>query len=420
MDKVKLITILSDQQEQITSRRPEDLVSRREEEQVEVDSPQAQVVIGVRRSGKSTLCEKVVREAGVSFGYVNFDDDRLQGIGTADLDDILDALYQINGEFTHLLLDEVQNIEGWPLFVNRMLRQGVHLIVTGSNSKLLSSELMTHLTGRHAKIELYPFSFAEYATARGVDLQSLSTRAMALRKKALREYLMDGGLPELMGIANKRGYTEGLIYSIIHNDIEKRFKVRHAEVLRQVAAYLMDNFCREVVATAMAKNFGVSDHTIENYYSYLKEAFLIIGVRRFSYKSRERLRGEKAYVVDLAFVTHREGMVSTENLGWRLENIVCIELLRRIRPTFGDLFYYKDRRYEVDFVVAYAGRVAQIIQVAYDLSVAKTRNREIRGLVRAAEALRCENLIIITTEEHGTISIGGHTINIVTAAEWLV
>lgn len=420
MNKSKLITILADQREQIISHRFEDLVTRREEGQVEIESPLAQVVIGVRRSGKSTLCEKVIRSTEKAFAYVNFDDDRLGSITTADLDDILDALYQLNGAFTHLFLDEVQNIEGWPLFVNRLLRQGLHLIVTGSNSKLLSSELMTHLTGRHAKIELYPFSFAEYATAAGVDLHSLSTRAIALRKRALTEYLMTGGLPELRNIANKRGYTEGLLHSIIHNDIARRFRVRHAEVMRQMAVYLMDNFCHEVVATMLGATFGMSDHTVENYYSYLKEAFLLIGVKRFSFKSRERLRGEKAYVVDLAFVTHREGVVSTENLGWRLENTICIELLRRIRPTYGDLFYYKERQYEVDFIVVHAGRVTQVIQVSYDISAPKTRAREVRALVRAAETLHCESLTLITAEEEGEEIVGAHTIAIVPAWKWLI
>ena len=265
MDARRLITIFSDQKEELLSHDLSLLCDRMEERQLSPSSNLAQIVIGVRRSGKSTLCEKFIRQQGVEFAYANFDDDRLTGLETADFDRVLDALYQIYGDFKYLFLDEVQNIKGWQLFVNRLLRQKVHLFVTRSNSKLLSSELTTHLTGRHNKVELYPFSFAEYATMRGVELRSLSTKSKALRKKALHEYLTDGGFPELLNERNKRGYIEALLNSIIKNDIARRFRLRHVEVLRRMATYLADNFCQEFVATDLAQMFGVSNHTIENY-----------------------------------------------------------------------------------------------------------------------------------------------------------
>ena len=116
---------------------------------------------------------------------------------------------------------------------------------------------------------------------RGVELRSLSTKSKVLRKKALHEYLTDGGFPELLNERNKRGYIEALLNSIIKNDIARRFRLRHVEVLQQMATYLTDNFCQEFVATDLARMFGVSNHTIENYYSYLKEAFLLLGVPKF-------------------------------------------------------------------------------------------------------------------------------------------
>lgn len=243
MDARRLITIFFDQKEELLSHDLSLLCDRMEERQLSPSSNLAQIVTGVRRSGKSTLCEKFIRQQGVEFAYANFDDDRLTGLETGDFDRVLDALYQIYGDFKYLFLDEVQNIKGWQLFANRLLRQKVHLFVTGSNSKLLSSELTTHLTGRHNKVELYPFSFAEYATMRGVELRSLSTKSKALRKKALHEYLTDGGFPELLNERNKRGYIEALLNSIIKNDIARRFRLRHVEVLRRMATYLADNFC---------------------------------------------------------------------------------------------------------------------------------------------------------------------------------
>jgi predicted AAA+ superfamily ATPase len=419
MDSLKLLTVFADQKEELQNNDMTQLCTRLEETQLSLTSNLAQVVIGVRRSGKSTLCEKFIRQNGVEFAYANFDDDRLANLNSEDFDQVLDALYQIYGDFKYLFLDEVQNITGWQLFVNRMLRQKVHLFITGSNSKLLSSELTTHLTGRHNKVELYPFSFYEYGMMKKVELKSLSTKSRALRKRALNEYLLEGGFPELMNEENKRGYIEALLNSIIKNDIAKRFKVRYVEVLRRLAEHLSDNFCQEFVASELAKTFGVSDHTIENYYSYLKEAFLLQGIHKFSYKSKERIRCEKVYVVDVAFVSERESTFSTENLGWRLENVVYIELLRRFRPQYTDVFYYRDQQCEVDFLIAKEGKVQQLIQVSYDISSEKTLRREISGLVKAAEMFKCENLLLINFDAEQDVEKNGHTIHIVPAAEWL-
>ena len=306
------------------------------------------------------------------------------------------------------------------MFVNRLLHQKMHLFITGSNSKLLSKELSTHLTGRNNKVELYPFSYSEYCAMKKIDTTSLSTKAKGIRKSTLHEYLLQGGFPELFNESNRKGYINGLLDAIIKNDIAKRFKVRNVEALRRIAAYLADNYCQEFVAKTVGELFGVSNHTAENYYSYLKEAFLLVGVNRFSYKSKDRVRNEKVYVVDTAFVTEREDNFSLENLGWKLENIVCIELMRRYKPLFCDVFYYKETSSQVDFVIAKDGNVQELIQVSYDISTEKTRNREIRGLKNAAKKLKCNNLTLVTFEEQETIEEDGYTINVVPATEWLL
>ena len=420
MNTQTLLSIVADQREELLANDYSELCHRSEESQLDLKSNMAQVVIGVRRCGKSTLCEMFLKQKDVEFAYVNFDDDRLGDMNSNDLDRLLEALYMTYGEFEYLFLDEIQNIEGWPLFVNRLLRQKLHIFITGSNSKLLSNELSTHLTGRNNKVELYPFSFSEYCAMKKVDATSLSTKAKALRKGALHEYLQQGGFPELFSESNRRGYINGLLDAIIRNDIAKRFKVRNVEALRRISAYLADNYCQEFVAKTVGELFGVSNHTAENYYSYLKEAFLLIGVNRFSYKSKDRVRNEKVYVVDTAFVTERKDNFSLENIGWKLENVVCVELLRRYRPAYCDVFYYKDASSQVDFVIAKDGNVQELIQVSYDISTEKTRNREIRGLKNASKKLNCNNLTLITFEEHETIEEDGCIINVIPATEWLL
>lgn len=415
----QLIAILSSQKEELDANALAPWVNRYEEPLVNLNSKMAQVVIGVRRSGKSTICEKVLREKVGNFAYVNFDDERLVSLRTSDLDVVLEALYRLYGDFKYLFLDEIQNIEGWHLFVNRLLRQKIHIVITGSNSKLLSGELMTHLTGRHNRISLYPLSFSEYCKVIGVDTQSLSTRARALRKNALERYMAEGGFPELVSEANRPGYISGLVDAIINTDIAKRFKIRHRDVLRRIATYLSDNYCQEFVAKSVAAEFGISDHTAENYYAYLKQAILLIGVNRFSFRSKERIRNEKVYVVDTAMATDKEGTIALVNHGWRLENIVCIELLRRCKPLYRDIFYYKSAAHEVDFVVADAGKPVELIQVSYDISAVKTRNREINSLVAAAKALKCKKLTMITFDTSETVRKDDYTIHIVAAIDWL-
>lgn len=416
----EIVPILADYRDEIAATPIESLVDRREEHLIDWDSNLAQVVIGVRRCGKSTMCMKSLMSRGVKFAYMNFDDERVEGLQTSDLNRVLEALYIVYGEFQYLFLDEIQNVDGWPLFVNRLLRQRLYIVLTGSNAKLLSNELMTHLTGRHNEIDLFPFSFAEYVSYMKLDMQSMSTRATALLKNALIEYLHNGGMPELLHEKNRQRYVTKLMDSIVSRDIARRFKIRNVPALRKMANYLADNFAQKFVAQNVGEVVGISDHTAEKYYTYLKEAFLLQGVPKFSFKSRERNHSEKVYVVDTAFAATREGTFSMENLGWRLENVVFVELMRRSHEDYDNIFYYRDRSFEVDFIRSGYHEVKELIQVCYDLSSPKTRRREIEGLLKGADRFRCSKLTLITLDKYETIELDGHTIQIIPAADWLL
>jgi predicted AAA+ superfamily ATPase len=189
IDKRTLEFILSDQQEELEAKSEDVFCHRKEESLVDMTSPQAQVVIGVRRSGKSTLCYQALQSKGVKFAYADFDDERLVNLQADQLNDVLEILYKIYGDFKYLFLDEIQNVEGWHLLVNRMLRKKMHVIITGSNAKLLSSELATHLSGRNKEIPLFPFSFKEFCVMKGVGTDKKTTKAEAFRRAAFDEYL---------------------------------------------------------------------------------------------------------------------------------------------------------------------------------------------------------------------------------------
>ena len=329
--------ILSNQKAELDLVDLETLCSRKEEQEIQLNSKLAQIVIGVRRSGKSTLCMKVLMQSGVQFAYVNFDDERLQKVGVEELDVILQELYAIYGSFTHLFLDEVQNVDGWHLFVNRLLRQGIKLILTGSNANLLSGELSTHLTGRYHQIELYPFSFSEYCTIRGVDAHGMTTKAYGLRDKALDEYLMSGGFPELIASPeiSKRDYLFSLREAIVKKDICQRYKIRYKQTLSDLANRLLDWFCQEKSYNDIAKEMSINSvHTVKNYITYLQNAYLLCLLPKFSLKSSERNSARKMYAVDNAFISQHENALLTESFGLRLENVVAVELLRRLHSEY--------------------------------------------------------------------------------------
>ena len=417
--------ILYDQKEEILKLNTSILCSRVEENLFDLQSNLAQVVIGVRRSGKSTLCMKVLKESGVLFGYVNFDDEQLAGLKADKLNNVLEAIYKVYGDITHVLFDEIQNIPQWPLFVNRLLRQGLRVVMTGSNANLLSGELATHLTGRYNQIELYPFSFREYCMIRHIDTQSLSTKAKAFRYNALEDYLMQGGFPELQNLNTPYSYTLSLFNAIIHKDISKRYKVKHEKTLADIANSMLDLFCQEVSYAQIQKQFSLGSlHTAKNYIHYLQEAYLFRLIPLFSFKSSEKQSLRKCYAIDPAFITNHEDFLQTPNLGWRLENVVAVELMRRMNSEIERLFYLrKHKSFEVDFVRTKMGHVEELIQVTYNFQdpALKLYNREIGGLIKGAALTKCKNLTLIMMKgEERVIEQDGYTINCVLAVNWLV
>lgn len=419
----KILQVLAEQKEEIENYQSQQWVPRKEECLFEFDSSMAQIVIGVRRSGKSTICHKVLRDHGARYAYVNLDDDRLANLKTEDLNTVLSCVYQLYGtDVPYLFLDEIQDVDGWYLFVNRLLRTRLHIFITGSNAKLLSGELATHLTGRYNEIRLFPFSFAEYCAYHAVNTTSITTKADAERKAAFMDYINCGGFPEMQRLSNKRGYVGSLIEAILLKDIQKRFKVRNVESLRMIAHHLLSNSCQEVNYGELSKLFDLSDKTIQKYVSYLQQAFLVQLLVKHSFKSKERTCGTKSYNVDPGLLNNRDNVLAPENIGWRLENVVYIELLRRCSADCLDVYYYRPgpREKEVDFVVCDKNKAKQLIQVAYDIDSPKTFKRETSALVSAAEALHCDNLLLISFAQTHDAEIGGKTIHVQSVLDWLL
>ena len=355
--------VIQEQKLELERLLSEKMLERSPMKKVEANSPLAQAVVGMRRSGKSVVCRKAMKDSAVAFGYVDFDDEVLAKINAAELDDVLQVVYDVYGNVNHFLFDEIQNVEGWHLFVNRLLRGGKHVVITGSNARLLAGDLATHLTGRHIPVSVFPFSYAEYCAWNGGDSD-----------EAWKKYFFGGGLPETFALSDHRGYVSALYNSILSKDILGRRKVRNAQRFIDAAYVLMQQFSREVSYDALAKKVGVSSaHTMQTYMGYLVESYLVSLVRRYSTKPAERIRNEKLYVADPAFISYFTGVLgSDEELGWRLENIVYLELLRRRTDDDAEIHYYKDQACDIDFCRVRHGKIVQFVQVSYAIGGDKT------------------------------------------------
>lgn len=421
MDIRELETALLDQKEELEALRNKSFCYREEERMINLESSLAQVVIGVRRSGKSTLCFNALERSKVSYAYVNFDDENLIDLSVKDMNNVLQVLYSIYGDFTHLFFDEIQNIEGWHLLVNRMLRKGIHVLLTGSNSKLLSGELASHLTGRHHTIELLPFSFRDWCSYNGIAMAPLTTRNKGLLMGAFDKYLHQGGFPELLVEPDHTNYIESLFHDIITQDIRKRFKVKYIDSLERLARHLLNISPAVIVKDKLQKQFGFkSHHTLGNYLSYMTQTYLLCKVSKYSSKSKERSVAEKVYAIDVAFMNKRENAFAGDNLGWRLETMVYLELRRRIKTAEEDIYYFDNGNTEADFIVCSGSKVMGIYQVAYDIENPRTRRREINGAVAAAKHTKCSNVFILTDHHSETIVSNGIEIKAMPVWEWIV
>ncbi|MBQ7652081.1 MAG: ATP-binding protein [Victivallales bacterium] len=415
------IRILADQKEEMNAIPLDTYCPRERRSDIDLSSPLAQVVTGMRRSGKTVLCHQVLHASGVNYAYINFDDESLANLDASQLNDVLEAAYVVYGDVTHIFMDEIQNIDGWELFVNRLLRKGLHVILTGSNSNLLSDELGTHLTGRYKEIELLPLSFKEFLSFSNIHQDYASTKALARCKEAYLDYSLNGGLPECRRMSDSRSYIRTLYNAILFKDVSKRYNIRYPKVLARLSAIMMDNFCREVNYTDIAKALSVKGvHTLQNYADYLEKACLFRLLPRFSYKPLRRRQSEKAYAIDLGMVTSFTGTTeSGDNAGWRMENAVFLKLYSGHERGDYELFYWKNGC-EVDFVLVRKQRVLQLIQVSYDISNNKTRQREINALLKAAAQLSCDNLTIVNFLENSTHEQDGKRIRICSIIDFLL
>lgn len=370
------------------------------------------LITGPRRVGKSTQALLMLRDK--NFAYLNFDSQQLLDAWDASL--VMRMLDDVYPGYDYLLLDEVQNLDAWDLWVSELYRQGKNLVITGSNAKMLSSEMATVLTGKYLQVEMLPFSLEELFDWHKLDLHHLMPEQGAECKVLADDYLRNGGYPEAVASRQLvRSYLDTLFDSIVWKDVAKRHNVRNTTDLNNLAVYLVSNFCNPLSANELAEELGLSSvNTTKKYMDYLHEPYLFYYLSRYNNKLKLMKKApRKVYVVDNGFVAAKAFSV-TENLGRLLENQIFIDLVRRGYDTEKTMFYYRSRNdKEVDFVLRQGAHIERLVQVCYDLSSPKTEKREVDAIVECAGELKCDSLTIVTYDDDRTIEKDGYRIDVI-------
>lgn len=415
--------LLRDQKQELEEGlRKKKIIAREVEEHAKeiLSSKLIKVITGVRRCGKSVLAYSMMKNK--DFAYINFDDERLYN---PDTNQILSSFYEIYGKnFNFMFLDEIQNLEKWELFINRLHRTGFNLVITGSNSKLLSKELATHLTGRHLTIELFPFSFREYLKAINFKEDVQTTKGISIVKRELNNYINSGGFPEIVVEKESPGvYLRKLYGNTIERDIISRHNISYKKTFREMAINLISTPGRSISYNKLKRQYNLgSEHTVKNYLSYLEEAYLLFFLNRFSYKPIEIEKSDKkAYAMDTG-LTNNLATKFSGNYGHAYEHTVAIELLRQKSfNTNIEIYYWKNLQHEeVDFVIKQGLKVRQLIQVCYDIEDFNTKEREVKALIKASKEIKCKDLLIITQDYEAEETAKGKRIRFLPLWKWLL
>lgn len=423
MDKLTLKQILLDNQHEVEHYEihPRELPS---------DDFAHRVFIGVRRSGKSYMLYQKMQEMlknGIGWDemlYINFEDDRLENFTGNDFQMILECHTEMYGKRPMLFLDEIQDIEGWEKFARRLADSKYAAWITGSNARMLSSEIMEKLGGRYLATEVYPYSFEEYLKAGSISADELTRLGMAGRSNIIRQwndYLLWGGLPEAYGLSVRRAYLSSVFQKIYLNDIAIRRKISNVPILRLLIKKLAETVCRPVsynrLSGVLSSVSGkVSMPSVQKYIEACEDAWLLLRLRNVSAPFAEKESFCKYYFVDNGILD----LFLVDGETALLENVVALSLFRRYGHDKDNerVFFYKDANWEVDF---YIPEDKLAIQASYSISKSKdTFDREVNALSALPELKECSRRIILTNDEQKTITDKFGTIEVIPAWYFLL
>ncbi len=397
-------------------------------------SQQVKIITGARRSGKSFLMRQLAKKliaSGVdkkNILIVNFEDPGFVNLSTDLLSQIFNAYLesQTPKGTIYLFLDEIQEVPRWEKWVRTTQELAkANLVLSGSNSKLLSGELATVLTGRHLDVTVMPLSFQEFLNFKNLTIKNnsdLIAKNVKL-KKLFQEFSEFGSFPiVVLEEEKKKELLLNYYDDTVNRDLIKRYKIRKTEKLKSLANFYLSNISSPITFNSAGQFLQMSAETTERFSGYLEASYLVFFLKRFSYKFKEQEKSpRKVYAVDTG-IANTIGFRFSPNLGKLAENIVFLELKRRsyLNP-FLAIYYWKSLAdEEVDFVIKEDTIIKELIQVCWNLSDIKTKKREIKALLKAMAEFKLKSGLIITEDFEGEENYDGKKVRYVSLKRWLL
>lgn len=392
-------------------------------------------IIGARRTGKTFLCYQLIQQLreklpSANVVYINFEDERLYPLKGDELTLLWEVYLELFSVELHqkiyLFIDEIQNVKNWSKWARRITEQNrnLKLIITGSSSKLLSREMATELRGRTLNFLVYPLSFREYLKAKGIDFEGeniLYSPGRITLKKQFNSYVKMGGFAAILETSQPENLLKEYYQTMFYRDLVERYKIKNIKLFEDYLTLLMDQTACHFSISSTAKKleefgYSFSKNTLSNFLRYAQEIFLLFEVKQYRYKLKEQLNSpRKIYPIDHGLFQAIRFSFS-EDLGRLLECISYLALHRK-----GSEIYYHKKDHECDFVILKDRRITQAIQVTKSISNAKTKKREVEGLLEALSQYQLkEGLILTEDDEPDTLKIGKRSIRVLPLWYWLL
>ncbi len=371
---------------------------------------------GMRRTGKSTLLQQLMSEVD-NVAYFNFEDEKLLGFSVEHFGELEESLIEVYGPAHYWFFDEIQNVGNFEVAVRRMQDSGKKMVITGSDSSMLSMEFGSKLTGRYKQLELFPFSFSEYLRFQNVSFEEKDfylPEAKVMLKTWFTRWLEQGGLPEYLKY-NDEQYVKTLFDNILYRDIIVRFGIRRHREFRELVQLLVGNLSLPVTFTSLQKSIGLSNaDTVKEYMGYLSNAYMFYEMYQYHDSLKMQLRSpRKVYLNDVAF-HNLVGFSATPNQGRKLENAVFLALRRGTSEVYS--FCGKG---ECDFIVFDKSRRVSALQVCYQLTP-ENQTRELNGLSEAMLAFNLKDGMILTMDQEFEIQHNGKNIPVLPVWKWML
>jgi|APSaa5957512622_1039677.scaffolds.fasta_scaffold22486_2 uncharacterized protein len=404
--------------------------------QYEIFPNKAFICIGVRRCGKSTLLYQIIGDLlkknkhRENILYLNFFDDRLWALKKGDIASVMDVYYSLypekkGKEKIYCFFDEIQEVQNWEAFIDRLLRtENCEIYLSGSSAKMLSKEISTQMRGRSLSWELFPFSFKEYLDARHIAYRKMTTRNKLIIQKAYGDFFSGGGFPETVSASKQIRIMllQEYYKAILHRDIIERFDTLHPKAVMDAGYRLISSISSLYSInriTDYLKSLGhkVSKSFVGQFIDWFEDAYFLFSIKLYSASiNKQNANPKKVYCIDQGMVQAVTPTI-TEDRGRLLENIVFLHLRRQ----GFEVYYYRTKNgKEIDFIWLDKKKQKHLAQVCWTLKHEKTRRREISSLMTAMEEQQLESAIIMTHDENDILQEKNKKIIIIPAWKFLL